>query len=94
VIFLGIFVLIASGLFFVTFFNQVFKLEANQTKYTGIEGLRGFLAFFVFIHHYSAWYGLMHTKQWSMTEPLSILARFGDFSVFIFFMITGFLFFR
>jgi peptidoglycan/LPS O-acetylase OafA/YrhL len=93
VIFLGIFVLIASGLLFVTVFNQVFKLEPNQTKYTGIEGLRGFLAFFVFVHHYSSWYGLMHTVQWSLIEPVAILARFGKHSVFIFFMITGFLFF-
>lgn len=92
-IFLGIFVLIASGLLFVAVFNQVFKLEPNQTKYTGIEGLRGFLAFFVFVHHYSSWYGLMHTEQWSLIEPVAILARFGKLSVFIFFMITGFLFF-
>lgn len=92
-IFLGIFVLIASGLVFVTIFNQVFKLEPNQTKYTGIEGLRGFLAFFVFVHHYSRWYGLTHSGNWTLIEPIVILARFGNVAVNIFFMITAFLFF-
>ena len=71
-------------------------LPSTATATTGkiepIEGLRGFLAFFVFLHHAYIWYGFNHTGQWQ--EPDSILfLEFGKSGVALFFMITGFLFF-
>ncbi len=61
-------------------------------RFTTIDGLRGYLAFFVFMHHSGVWYFYLRTDQW--TEPPSRLySHFGKSSVLIFFMITGFLFF-
>jgi peptidoglycan/LPS O-acetylase OafA/YrhL len=62
-------------------------------KYIPIDGLRGYLAFCVFLHHSSLWYFYLHTNIW--TEPPSrMYVHFGGMSVSLFFMITGFLFFQ
>jgi peptidoglycan/LPS O-acetylase OafA/YrhL len=62
-------------------------------KYIPIDGLRGYLAFCVFLHHSSLWYFYLHTGIW--TEPPSrLFIHFGGMSVSLFFMITGFLFFQ
>jgi peptidoglycan/LPS O-acetylase OafA/YrhL len=60
-------------------------------RYAAIDGLRGFLAYFVFLHHGSIWYGQIHQQTWQ--TPASYLFRhLGDSSVALFFMITAFLF--
>ncbi len=61
-------------------------------RYSSIDGLRGYLAFFVFLHHSSIWYFYLHTDQWKV-PPSNIYTHFGQSSVALFFMITGFLFF-
>ena len=61
-------------------------------RFTTIDGLRGYLAFFVFMHHSSVWYFYLRTDQWTV-PPSNLYGNFGRSSVLIFFMITGFLFF-
>lgn len=66
---------------------------ANQSRHASIDGLRGYLAFFVFLHHACIWYFHLRTGQW--TEPPShFYTHLGQSSVALFFMITGFLFFN
>lgn len=57
-----------------------------------IDGLRGFLAFFVFLHHACIWYHYARTGQWEVPDS-NLYTHFGRSSVALFFMITGFLFF-
>jgi len=61
-------------------------------QYETIEGLRGFLAFFVFIHHASIWYFYSHGSPWQ-TPPSTLFWFLGSGSVVMFFMVTAFLFF-
>jgi len=61
-------------------------------RFSSIDGLRGFLAFFVFLHHSCIWYFYLHTGKWEV-PPSNLYTHFGQSSVALFFMITGFLFF-
>lgn len=60
-------------------------------RFTSIDGLRGYLAFFVFLHHGSVWYFYLQHGQWQ-APPSSLYNHFGQSAVALFFMITGFLF--
>ena len=70
----------------------ILGIEAPKHRYASIDGLRGFLAMFVFIHHSSSWYYFARIHQWSII-PSSLFNQFGSTSVALFFMITSFLFF-
>jgi len=63
-----------------------------QGRFASIDGLRGFLAFFVFLHHSCVWYFYLRSGKWEV-PPSSLYTHFGQSSVALFFMITGFLFF-
>ena len=63
-----------------------------QGRYASIDGLRGYLAFFVFLHHACIWYFYLRTGQW-VDAPSHLYTELGESSVALFFMITGFLFF-
>jgi peptidoglycan/LPS O-acetylase OafA/YrhL len=79
--------------FFVTIFaiNQVIKIELVPVKYPEIDGLRGYLAFFVFLHHSYIWRQYVETGEWD--DPNSnLFTHFGQTSVVLFFIITAFLF--
>jgi peptidoglycan/LPS O-acetylase OafA/YrhL len=69
-----------------------FGAPPDQGRFAAIDGLRGYLAFFVFLHHSSVWYFYLRTGQWRV-PPSNLYAHFGQSSVTLFFMITGFLFF-
>lgn len=61
-------------------------------RYASIDGLRGVLALLVFVHHGLVWYFYTHEGRWH--DPAShLFTFFGQGSVEMFFMITGFLFF-
>src|SRR5207302_5329977 len=60
-------------------------------RFTSLDGLRGYLAFGVFIHHGSVWYIFLHTSEWNV-PPSYVYTNIGQASVALFFMITGFLF--
>ena len=64
-----------------------------EVKYKTIDGLRGYLAFFVLLHHSSIWYFYLRTRIWG-EPPSHLFIHFGQTSVTLFFMITGFLFFQ
>lgn len=70
-----------------------FKLELKPVKYASIDGLRGYLAFFVFLHHSAVYYFLLTANRWD-TPPSKLFTHFGQTSVALFFMITAFLFFN
>jgi len=60
-------------------------------RYECIDGMRGFLALGVFIHHSSIWYQYIHTGYWGAPAS-NLYNQFGQTSVSLFFMITSFLF--
>lgn len=60
-------------------------------RFATIDGLRGYLAFFVFVHHSCIWYFYLKTSQFD-APPSNFMANIGRASVSLFFMITGFLF--
>jgi len=70
----------------------IIGIDAPKHRYGAIDGLRGFLAMFVFLHHSSSWYYFARIHQWSII-PSSLYNQFGSTSVAMFFMITAFLFF-
>lgn len=69
-----------------------FGVPPAQGRYASIDGLRGYLALFVFLHHSSVWYFFLRTGQWE-DPPSNLYTHFGSSSVLLYFMITGFLFF-
>jgi peptidoglycan/LPS O-acetylase OafA/YrhL len=71
--------------------NKIIPLTVVNVKYPEIDGLRGYLAFFVFLHHSYIWRIFLKTKEWE--EPKSnLFNQFGQTSVVFFFIITAFLF--
>ncbi|MCK9192714.1 MAG: acyltransferase [Nevskia sp.] len=60
-------------------------------RYASIDGLRGFLAFFVFLHHSAYWYFFLRTGQWGGIQSY-FYNHCGESAVVMFFMITAFLF--
>lgn len=69
-----------------------FGVEPAKGRFSSIDGLRGYLAFFVFLHHSCIWFFYLKTDQWRV-PPSNLYTHFGQSSVALFFMITGFLFF-
>lgn len=61
-------------------------------RHASIDGLRGYLAFFVFLHHACIWYFYQHSGEWKL-PPSHLYTHLGQSSVALFFMITGLLFF-
>jgi peptidoglycan/LPS O-acetylase OafA/YrhL len=71
---------------------QKFGAPLTPGRYASLDGLRGYLAIFVFLHHACIWYFYLQTGQWQ-EPPSSLYNHLGQSSVALFFMITGFLFF-
>lgn len=69
-----------------------FGSPPEKGRFSSIDGLRGYLAFFVFLHHSCVWYFYLRTNEWKV-PPSNLYTHFGQSSVALFFMITGFLFF-
>lgn len=74
------------------FLVKRFGAPPSEGRYASIDGLRGYLAFFVFLHHSCVWYFYLNTGRWEI-PPSNLYTHFGQSSVALFFMITGFLFF-
>jgi peptidoglycan/LPS O-acetylase OafA/YrhL len=60
-------------------------------RFIAIDGLRGYLACMVFVHHAAVWFAYSHGEGWRL-PPSNLYIQFGQGSVVMFFMITGFLF--
>ncbi|MBL8279487.1 MAG: acyltransferase [Pelomonas sp.] len=84
----------AAGLAFATaaLWARVAGAPAVAGRHASIDGLRGYLALGVFLHHASIWYFYSHTGRWQL-PPSQLYTHLGHGSVALFFMITGFLFF-
>jgi peptidoglycan/LPS O-acetylase OafA/YrhL len=70
---------------------RIFGAPASSGRYATIDGLRGFLAFAVFVHHSAIWFVYLRTGKWE-APPSRLFHQFGESAVFLFFMITAFLF--
>jgi len=68
-----------------------YKINNPPGRYETIDGLRGFLALGVFIHHSYIWYFLIHENSWRNPDS-HLYNQLGQSSVSLFFMITSFLF--
>lgn len=68
-------------------------MAAKSGRFGSIDGLRGYLALMVFLHHSAVWYFYLKTGQWK-APPSNLYVHFGHSSVLLFFMITGLLFFN
>jgi peptidoglycan/LPS O-acetylase OafA/YrhL len=66
-------------------------VHSKQQKHQVIEGIRSFLALGVFFHHAVITYYSYVTGDW-LLPPSRFYANIGQFSVAVFFLITGFLF--
>lgn len=69
----------------------IFGSPKSSGRFISIDGLRGFLAFFVFLHHACIWYFYLRSGRWE-TPPSRLYTHFGQSAVSLFFMITAFLF--
>jgi peptidoglycan/LPS O-acetylase OafA/YrhL len=72
--------------------KQKFGVPPEQGRFSSIDGLRGHLAFFVFLHHSCIWYFYLRSGQWQV-PPSNLYTHFGQSGIALFFMITAFLFF-
>ena len=61
-------------------------------RFGTINGLRGYLALFVMLHHACMWFVLAQTGKWDVPRP-NLYGPLGQASVLLFFMITSFLFY-
>lgn len=75
-----------------TILLKVSGVPPSAGRFVSIDGLRGYLAFFVFMHHSSIWYFFLRGAHWTV-PPSNLYTNFGQASVALFFMITGFLFY-
>ena len=62
-----------------------------HARFQTIDGLRGYLAFFVFLHHAAIWFYYLREGTWQV-PPSNLFTHFGQSGVALFFMITAFLF--
>ena len=72
--------------------TRVVNIPLPAGRMQSIDGLRGFLALSVFLHHSAIWLGFLHSGQWQ-APSLTLDKHFGQSSVALFFMITSCLFF-
>lgn len=77
---------------FTFFLTKRITISSEPGRYYTIDGLRGYLAFLVFVSHSCIWYFYLRSGKWEV-PPSNLYTHFGQTSVVIFFMITGFLFF-
>lgn len=70
---------------------RITKTTISTKQFESIDGLRGFLALNVFIHHTSIWHQYLQTGSWEWPKS-ALYSQLGNISVSLFFMITSFLF--
>lgn len=73
------------------FYQKLFKDQA-KSRFETIDGLRGFLALAVFVHHAVISQQFFRTGLWELTKEYPLYHFATTLGVSLFFMITGFLF--
>lgn len=86
-----LFVFVFAIFQFAPFFSELDKHIRVGAAFTNIDGLRGFLALGVFLHHALITYSFLSTGVWQ-NPPSQFYTMIGQVSVALFFMISGFLF--
>jgi len=71
--------------------NKIIPIAIYPVRHPEIDGLRGYLAFFVFLHHGYIWYYFLHGGEWKKPDS-NLFNQFGQTAVVLFFIITAFLF--
>ncbi|MDX2361469.1 MAG: acyltransferase [Crocinitomicaceae bacterium] len=71
--------------------NIKYKVRTSSKRFESIDGLRGFLAISVFIHHSTIWYKYLHTGNWAPPDS-KFFTQLGQTGIALFFMISSFLF--
>ncbi len=84
--------IVAAALLTVTACGRWIDGPARSDRLARIDGLRGYLALFVFVHHGCIWYHYLQHGRWE-APPSYLYTHLGQSSVALFFMITGLLFF-
>lgn len=84
--------MVAAALLAVSACGRWIDGPARSDRLARIDGLRGYLALFVFVHHGCIWYHYLQHGRWE-APPSYLYTHLGQSSVALFFMITGFLFF-
>lgn len=88
---MGLLALTAWGVaHLVPFYRQVSLPSAD--RYASLDGLRGFLALGVFFHHTIFSYLYFTHGHWEIPPDASLYILLGKGAVYLFFMMTGFLF--
>jgi peptidoglycan/LPS O-acetylase OafA/YrhL len=72
--------------------TRIFGSPLEAGRFASIDGLRGYLALFVYLSHGCLWYFYLRSSQW-VVPPSRPYTHMGQSSVAMFFMITAFLFF-
>jgi peptidoglycan/LPS O-acetylase OafA/YrhL len=85
------FPVIFLALIWATLMSRLLDIKVQSHRYGAIDGLRGYLAMFVFLHHGGSWFWMYHIHQWAI-EPNTVFLNIGFTGVGMFFMITSFLF--
>jgi peptidoglycan/LPS O-acetylase OafA/YrhL len=75
----------------VALLQRRFGAAPPARRFSTLDGLRGYAAFLVYLHHTAIWYAFGRTGIWEL-PPTRLYTHFGQSSVTIFFMITGLLF--
>lgn len=70
---------------------KIIGVPSTMNRQSALDGLRGILALAVFICHTSAWHYYLNTGVFDLPD-IGIFRQFAKSSVYMFFMITGFLF--
>ena len=82
--------LIISALYFaVKIANVLVRLTIENVKYPAIDGVRGYLGFFVFLHHAYIWNHYLKHHVWENPKS-NFFNHLGQTSVALFFIITSF----
>ena len=82
---------LALALLTIALLQRWFGAPPPPRRFAPLDGLRGYAAFLVYLHHTAIWYVFARTGTWAL-PPTRLYVHFGQSSVAIFFMITGFLF--
>jgi len=75
----------------VSLLSRMRPLPPEAGRFATIDGLRGHLAFGVFLHHGVIWHGFLRSGKWD-APPSAFFNHLGQDSVVLFFMVTAFLF--
>lgn len=93
---LALFIIVTAFAFaqIVVFFQlRTPTTSISKGRHSGIDGLRGFLAMGVFIHHTVIWRNYCLTGNWAAPTS-NFYNQLGQTSVALFFMISGYLFIK